>query len=101
MESENKKGILKAALKAVKLKDVGHQYDKEVTSLKPLKDDSKLYPSIYLSGKDVPFLDDCEVGDKETLVVEAVIRSKNTSQHVNERDTSEYSLEIRKIGKLS
>lgn len=94
-----KKDYLKKALDGVKLQDVGHKFSQEKLSSAPLKE--KYYPSLSLSNKEAEFLKDCKVGDKETFLVEAILRSKSTDQNTDGRDHVHYMLEVRKIGKLN
>lgn len=58
------------------LHDLGEKPSK-MTAVPVEAPNKPYYPSVHLSSKQMPKLDDMDVGDKVCLVVEGVIRSKS------------------------
>jgi len=95
MVNENKKKIIKNVVG--KMIDIGKTY-------KPLRDLSvksdgpqKSYPSFYVDAKQVPFMEEYEVGDEVTLTVKVKIIGHEVSETAfNGRD--DYHIQVRKMG---
>lgn len=100
----DKKSILKKSIASVSMQDTGHKVKDygccEPIASKKSKKEKVIYPCLYLDGAEAPYLDDCEVGEKYSFLVEGVIRSKSSSEGIDRKEISNYTLEIRKIGKV-
>lgn len=98
----DKKDFLKKSLASVAMKSTGRKmsYGLEVATSAKKKKNEMYYPTLYIDTDQAPSLDDCELGEKETFVVEGVIRSKTSSETSDGRDHYSYSIEVHKIGKL-
>lgn len=95
-----KKQIVKKALSAVKMVDMGHKMDDDCcTPLSSSKMKKKIYyPSFYLSSKEAGMLKDTKVGDKKKIIIEAMLRSKTVSDNGAGEDRVSADIEIKKMG---
>ena len=94
----NQKDIIKKAVGKVTLKDVGKNSGGLDSVKASYPENKKYYPSIYLSSDEAPFLEDCEVGDEETLVI--TIKIKSASERLSDDGSvkCDYTLDILKMG---
>lgn len=96
-----KKEVLKLHIGSVALHDAGHK----IGALKPIEPkslkDEKIYPTLYVSTKDVPGLKGKEAGDYVTLVVRACIRSRSLSERKGGEANENFSLDLESIGVVS
>jgi len=101
----DKKAILKQSISNVTMQNVGRKISdldccSPISSKKGKKDKERMiYPPIYLDNSETPYLDDCEVGETYSFLVEGVVRSKSSSESIDHKPMNSYTLEIHKIGK--
>ena len=92
----DKKKIMKEAVSS-KMIDVGKKMS-DPGPIGILKKSDKYYPSMSLSGKEVPWLEDCKVGSTKKLIIEVELTTKEEYQSSSGKDSSEYRFDIKKVG---
>ena len=86
-------------LSSIKMVDVGEKPLKGgARCVGPSESPKVYYPSLYLNLKQAPELADVEGGKEMKLVVDAVMRSKTTREVSGKPKTTEFSVDIKKIG---
>lgn len=97
----DKKSFLKKSIASVAMKSTGRKMGSEglCAPIKKSKDEM-YYPTLYIESTQAQAIEDCEPGEKETFVIEGVIRSKTSSENSNGRSSYSIAIEVQKIGKL-
>ena len=72
--------------------DLGHKVSEDISE--PSLDKNKIcYPKIYLTDKELPLLEELEVGDKVSFLCLFKVSSKSENENENEKEKRcEYSL---------
>lgn len=75
--------------------DVGHKLD-EIREVSQVDKKKICYPTVYLSEKELPLLEDLEVGDKVSFLCLFEVVSKEERED-KQREESNYTLELQKV----
>jgi hypothetical protein len=85
-------------IEKVKLTDVGETSDYcQDVCCRPIKNQEKRYPDLYLDSEQLPDLSDFEAGQEITLVIKATVTSKTIRQD-EEKEEEDFRIELNKIG---
>lgn len=95
IKREKKREILDKVISSLKLKDAGRKQEKD--SLCCSSPGDVMYPSLYLDVKQAPGLENYEVEDKVTMIIEGVVTNHHSDESLK-RKRENFELSIKKIG---